>query len=50
MNLKKDDQNVMLHSFLKGRTKISIGGDMEANFGADTEGTSIQSLPQMCPI
>jgi len=39
----------MLHS-LKGGTKIFIGGDMEAKFGADPEGTAIQSLPQMWPV
>jgi len=37
----------MLHSFLKGGTKIFIGGDMEAKYGADTEGRAIQSLPHM---
>jgi len=40
----------MLHSFLKGGTKISIGGDMEAKFRAETEGTAIQRLPHMWPI
>jgi len=44
MKLKKDDRNVMLHSFLKGGRKTFIGGDMEAKFGAETEGTTIQSL------
>jgi len=38
------------HSFLKEGTKIFIGGDMEAKFGAETEGTAIQSLPHMWPI
>jgi len=47
---KKDDQNVMLHSFLKGGTKIFIEGDMEAKFGAETEGMIIESLPHMCPM
>jgi len=32
-----------LHS-LKGGTKIFIGGDIETKFGAETEGTAIQSL------
>jgi len=35
------------HSFLKGRTKIFTGGDMEAKFGEKTEGTAIQSLSSM---
>jgi len=35
----------MLHSFLKAGIKILIGADMEAKFGAETEGTAIQSLP-----
>jgi len=37
----------MLHSILKGGTKIFIGGDIEAKFGAETEGAAIQSLPHM---
>jgi len=40
----------MLHSFLKGGTKIFIEGDMETKFGAETEGMAIQSLPHMWPI
>jgi len=40
----------MLHSFLKGGTKISIGGDMEAKFRAESKETAIQSLPHMWPI
>jgi len=39
----------MLHSFLKEGMKISIGGDMEAKFRAETEGAAIQSLPHMGP-
>jgi len=35
----------MLHSFLKGGTKIFIGGDMEAQFGAETEGTPFTACP-----
>jgi len=38
----------MLHSFLKGRIKVFIGGDMETKFGVETEGMAIQSLPHMC--
>jgi len=37
----------MLQSFLKEGRKISIGGDREAKFRAETEGTAIQSLPHM---
>jgi len=37
----------MLLSFLKGGTKIFIGGDMETKFGAETEGIAIQSLIHM---
>jgi len=37
----------MLHSFLKEGTKLFIGGDIEAKFGAETEGTAIQSLPHI---
>jgi len=40
----------MLQSFLKAGTKIFIGGNMEAKFGAETEGTAIQNLPHMWPI
>jgi len=39
----------MLHSFLKGGTKIFIGGDMEAKIGADTEGMVMQNLPHIWP-
>jgi len=31
----------MLQSFLKGRMKIFIGGNMETKFGAETEGMAI---------
>jgi len=37
----------MLQSFLKGGTKIDIGGDMETKFGAEAEGKVIQSLPHL---
>jgi len=37
----------MLQSFLEGGTKIFIGGNMEAKFGAETEGMAIQSLPHL---
>jgi len=37
----------MLQSFLKGGTKIFIGGDMETKFGAETERIAIQSLPHL---
>ena len=40
----------MLHSFLKGGTKRSIGGDMEAKFGAATAGMAILGLPHLWPI
>jgi len=40
----------MLCSFLKKGTKISTGGDREAKFRAETEGTAIQSLSHMWPI
>jgi len=40
----------MLHSFLKRRTKISIGENREAMFRAETEGTAIQSLPHVWNI
>jgi len=31
----------MLHSFLKGATKISLGGDRKAKFRAETEGMAM---------
>jgi len=34
----------VLQSFLKGETKIFIGGDMETKFGAVTDGMTIQCL------
>jgi len=34
-------------SFLEGRPKIFIGGDMETKFGVETEGKAIQSLPHL---
>jgi len=37
----------MLHSFLKGGTKIFIEGHMGAKFRTKTEGTAIQSLPHI---
>jgi len=37
----------MLQSFLKGGTKIFIGGDMETEIGAETEGMAIQILPYL---
>jgi len=37
----------MLQSFLKGGTKIFIGGNMESKVGAETEGMAIQSLPHL---
>jgi len=39
----------MLHSFKRG-IRIHLGGDMEAKFRTETEGTPIQSLPHMWPI
>ncbi|MDG2622822.1 hypothetical protein P7M14_23590, partial [Vibrio parahaemolyticus] len=33
--------------FLKGRTKIIIGGNTETHFGAESEGMAIQSLPHL---
>jgi len=33
--------------YLKGGTKIFIGGDMETKFGGETEGMDIQSLPHL---
>jgi len=35
----------MLQSSLKGGTKIFIRGDMETQFGAESEGMAMQSLP-----
>jgi len=40
----------MLHSFLKGETKIFIGRDMEEMFRTENEGMAIQSLAHMWPI
>jgi len=37
----------MLQPFLKGLTKIFIGGEIETMFGAETEGMAIQSLPNL---
>jgi len=39
----------MLHSFKRG-TRIPFGGDREAKFRTEAEGTPIQSLPHMWPI
>jgi len=48
---KKDDQKCRcFHSFLNGRTKISIGIDMEAKFRAKTEAKVIQNLPHIWPL
>jgi len=33
--------------FLKGGTKIFLGGDLETKFGAETERMAIQSLPHL---
>jgi len=38
---------IMLQSFLKGGTKIFIGGDIETKFGAETKGMVIQNLPHL---
>jgi len=43
---KKDGKMQMLHSFLKGWTKISTGGNIKAKFRAE----AVQSLPHMWPI
>jgi len=40
----------MLHSFFKRGTRIPLGGDREAKFRTETEGTPIQSLSYMWPI
>jgi len=40
----------MLHSFFKRGTRIPLGGDREAKFRTEAEGTPIQSLPHMWPI
>jgi len=40
----------MIHSFLKGGTKIFIGGEVEAKFKAEIEGMAIHTLPHMWPI
>jgi len=46
MKLKeKDDQSADASILLKRGTKILTGGVMETNFGAETEGKDIQSLP-----
>jgi len=37
----------MLHSFFKRGTRIPLGGDREAKFRTEAEGTPIQSLPHM---
>jgi len=37
----------MLQSFLKGGTKIFIGGYMETKFGTETEGMAIESLTHL---
>jgi len=37
----------MLQSFLKGGTKIIIGGDMETTFGAETKRMADQCLPHL---
>jgi len=36
--------------FFKRVTRIPLGGDKEAKFRTETEGTPIQSLPYMWPI
>jgi len=40
----------MLYFFFKRGTRIPLGGDREATFRTEAEGTHIQSLPHMWPI
>jgi len=37
----------MFHSFFRRGTTIPLGGNREAKFRAEAEGTPIQSLPHM---
>jgi hypothetical protein len=51
MNLKKKkDQNVDTSVFLRRRNKISMGGDTETKYGAETEAKTIQILPYLGSI
>jgi len=40
----------MLQSFFKRGTRIPLGGNREAKFTIEAEGTPVQSLLQMWPI
>jgi hypothetical protein len=43
----KEDQSVVLRSFLEGGKKMPMGGDTETKCGAETEGKAIQRLPHL---
>jgi hypothetical protein len=44
---KKEDQSVDTFLLLRRGNKISMGGDRETKFGAETEGKAIQRLPHL---
>jgi len=45
-----DDQNTNASFLLKRGIRIPLGGNREAKFRTEAEGTPIQSLPYMWPI
>ena len=48
MKLKKiEDQSMGASVLLRRGNKILTGGNMEAKYGADTEGKAIQRLPHL---
>ena len=44
---KKEDQSVDASVLLRRRNKILTEGNMEAKFGAETEGKAIKRLPHL---
>ena len=52
MKFKKEDQSMDTLVFLRRVNKIPMEGDTERKWGAETEGTTIQRLPDLgiCPV
>jgi hypothetical protein len=44
---KKEDQSMDTPFFLRRENKIPLGGDTETKCGAETEGKTIQRLPDL---
>jgi len=47
VKLKKDDQNTKASLLLSKGNNNTLGGNREAKFRTEAEGTPIQSLPHM---